>query len=443
KKNCINLNATMSDTKPQDETSIHPHSDWLNLRQLLLAMQNAASEVFPDSTTSSTATETATATAEAAVQSQLLSELTREFPDVDVTALASECNPDAVRRDLLDAAAEADDASNHAALTGLCSFLSPNSLRNPRHQISTLATLRRLRQNSEPLSKAASGFLNNRDRLPAIELLCAHDRASLPVKQFAKPLSPSEMDDLLVTVRVYVPLPDVGGRGVARSFANYLRCSQLILLRARHTLADLKDQICCRQDDVIVGDVSELLSSDNPRQAMSERCSRSRDVYTSSMFHIGLGLYDDCRLPFNRRLSATVLKWLSENSKARQEFGESLTAHTMESTRISSLTLRLGELYLYQHAANCEHIIVFSDVSLKHPATDPEHLPLARFSHGFSSLTFAYRDCQLCRSARAELLISDCDELFDETMCACVDCCRVALLSADGSKRLPFCAFCI
>uniref|UniRef100_A0A1I8IKA7 CUE domain-containing protein n=1 Tax=Macrostomum lignano TaxID=282301 RepID=A0A1I8IKA7_9PLAT len=249
----------MSDTKPQDETSIHPHSDWLNLRQLLLAMQNAASEVFPDSTTSSTATETATATAEAAVQSQLLTELTREFPDVDVTALAAECNPDAVRRDLLDAAAEGDDASNHAPLTGLCSFLSPNSLRNPRHQISTLATLRRLRQNSEPLSKAASGFLNNRDRLPAIELLCAHDRASLPVKQFAKPLSPSEMDDLLVTVRVYVPLPDVGGRGVARSFANYLRCSQLILLQGRHTLADLKDQICCRQDDVIVGDVSELV----------------------------------------------------------------------------------------------------------------------------------------------------------------------------------------
>lgn len=37
---------------------------------------------------------------------------------------------------------------------------------------------------------------------------------------------------------------------------------------------------------------------------------------------------------------------------------------TMETTTMSSLNIRVGRPYVYQHMGNCEHIIMFSDIRL-------------------------------------------------------------------------------
>lgn len=47
-----------------------------------------------------------------------------------------------------------------------------------------------------------------------------------------------------------------------------------------------------------------------------------------------------------------------------------LTTSVMELTKFDDLTLRLGHPYLFMHQADCEHLIVISDIRMFNPKND-------------------------------------------------------------------------
>jgi len=72
-------------------------------------------------------------------------------------------------------------------------------------------------------------------------------------------------------------------------------------------------------------------------------------------------------------------------------------SRSMEGVRISELTLRLGQPYLFQHQGNCEHLLLFSDLRLLNASDEqlPECYPIKVYDTRTEVL------CRACRRVRA------------------------------------------
>ena len=54
-----------------------------------------------------------------------------------------------------------------------------------------------------------------------------------------------------------------------------------------------------------------------------------------------------------------IMDWANEEN--RPGVGP-FSSTSIEDVRFDSLTVRLGQPYLYQHQGDCEHLIIFSDI---------------------------------------------------------------------------------
>ena len=126
-----------------------------------------------------------------------------------------------------------------------------------------------------------------------------------------------------------------------------------------HTLAELRDYIWCAADLNIVG-AQQVDTIQKP-------ATRARDKYKSGMMYIDGTFYVDKRDKNNIDYSEPIRKWAED---PKREVGP-FNVDTMETTRLDSLTLRLGYPYLYVHQGNHEHLMSFVDIRLL-SSTDPQ-----------------------------------------------------------------------
>ncbi|KAF7259508.1 hypothetical protein EG68_02793 [Paragonimus skrjabini miyazakii] len=225
--------------------------------------------------------------------------------------------------------------------------------------------------------------------------------------------------DIFVTVLVNRPacLPNLDIVGQAR----YLIPSQRIVLLGSQTLANLKDAIKCPQDKVWLGDCSDAL--DDPELHIpAER------LYKSAYFFIERTFYDDLRHPGTTSISEPVLKWV----QSKEEFDSSgpYVSSTMDAVNLNDLTIHVGKPYYYVHQGNCEHVIIFSDVSIidREACQSRESFPMLTGRNYIRPLR-----CAACKRLPTRWLASNCGDLLPTDPCPLCDVCiRLLLYDSAG-----------
>lgn len=149
---------------------------------------------------------------------------------------------------------------------------------------------------------------------------------------------------VILTINVYFP-------AVFDKF-NYTRPHMTLLMTGSHTLAELRDAICCISDLQVCGEFSN-----NPDMVPD---FVSKDHYKSAFFFFEGVFYNDMRFPECQDISLTTIEW------AKSRNFPPYTQGTMEDTRLEDLTVKVGFPYLYCHQGDCEHLVIITDVRLIH-----------------------------------------------------------------------------
>lgn len=120
---------------------------------------------------------------------------------------------------------------------------------------------------------------------------------------------------------------------------------------------------------------------------------------------------------------ASVEKWAK-----KLEIGD-FSTKTMEETKFSDLTIRLGFPYLYTHKDNCEHLLVFSDVRLCFPQIEEAFFPRCTASEPIKMVK-----CQMCSIYHAKWLVLDNNRLPSTRFYFCNTCFREFNFDSKGDK---------
>ncbi|XP_070835649.1 snRNA-activating protein complex subunit 3 [Chaetodon trifascialis] len=308
------------------------------------------------------------------------------------------------------------DAETMADLKSICSL---DSLRcHPEDQQPdanvvppdpTLKTLvqRKMRQDD----KAALKITKNRHDLYAGEL----ERITVG----RKPESVADMipeGELILTINVYYP-------AVIEKFS-YIRPHMTLLMTGSHSLAELRDAICCVSDLQVCGEFSTT-----PDMAPG---FISKDHFKSAFFFFEGVFYNDTRFPECQDISATTIEW----AKARNF--PPYSQAKMEDTRFVDLTAKVGFPYLYCHQGDCEHLVIITDVRLAHKndCLDKKLYPLLTHKH-----RVATQKCAVCHVFIGRWFTTN-DQFAPSDPCLfCDKCFRMLHYDAQGNKLGDFLAY--
>lgn len=156
-------------------------------------------------------------------------------------------------------------------------------------------------------------------------------------------------------------------------------------------------------------------------------------MYPSSFIFIENTFYNDFRRPDAIDYSQVVQQWAEKYKVATFE-----TAH-MHNTKLSELKIRLGYPYLYQHQADCEHVIVFTDTRLL-KATDF----LAKQDYPFykSIARYSSKLCMICGLGTARWICVGSTRMPCDNTFLCQDCCLsynyIDRVKVDDVKIYPY-----
>ncbi|TMS23346.1 snRNA-activating protein complex subunit 3 [Larimichthys crocea] len=150
--------------------------------------------------------------------------------------------------------------------------------------------------------------------------------------------------EIVLTINVYYPITS---ERISTS-----RPHMSLLMTGSHSLAELRDAICCVSDLQVCGEFSNT-----PDLAPD---FISKDLFKSSFFFFEGVFYNDMRFPECQDISKTTIEW----AKARNY--PAYTQAKMEDTRFVDLTIKVGFPYLYCHQGDCEHLVIITDIRLTH-----------------------------------------------------------------------------
>ncbi|XP_076583508.1 snRNA-activating protein complex subunit 3 [Chaetodon auriga] len=308
------------------------------------------------------------------------------------------------------------DAETMADLKSICSL---DSLRcHPEDQQPdadvvppdpTLKTLveRKKRQDD----KAALKITKNRHDLYADEL----ERLTVG----RNPESVADMipeGELILTINVYYPT-------LIEKYS-YIRPHTTLLMTGSHSLAELRDAICCVSDLQVCGEFSNT-----PDMAPG---FISKDHFKSAFFFFEGVFYNDMRFPECQDISATTIEW----TKARNF--PPYSQAKMEDTRFVDLTAKVGFPYLYCHQGDCEHLVIITDVRLAHKndCLDKKLYPLLMHKH-----RVATQKCAVCHVFIGRWFTTN-DQFAPSDPCLfCDKCFRMLHYDAQGNKLGDFLAY--
>ncbi|KAM3622871.1 uncharacterized protein V6R79_004167 [Siganus canaliculatus] len=273
-------------------------------------------------------------------------------------------------------------------------------------------TLRTLQQRKKRQDyKATLKIAKNRHDLYADEL----ERAACA----RKPDTVADMiseGELILTINIYYPAK-------MEKFL-YVRPHMTLVMTGSHTLAELRDAICCVSDLQVCGEFSNT-----PDMAPD---FISRDHFKSAFFYFEGTFYNDMRFPECQDISITTIEW------AKTRNFPSFTQAKMEDTRFSDLTIKVGFPYLYCHQGDCEHLVIITDIRLAHKndCLDKKLYPL--LMHKNRVIT---QKCAVCHVFIGRWFTTN-DQLAPSDPCLfCDKCFRMLHYDAKGNKLGEFLAY--
>ncbi|KAM7394377.1 hypothetical protein PAMP_021184 [Pampus punctatissimus] len=222
--------------------------------------------------------------------------------------------------------------------------------------------------------------------------------------------------EVIVTVNVYYP-------AIFKKF-NYVRPHMTLLMTGSHSLADLRDAICCVSDLQVCGEFSNT-----PDMAPD---FISKDHYKSAFFFFEGVFYNDMRFPECQDISMTTIEW------AKSHNFPDYTQAKMEETQLVDLKVKVGFPYLYCHQGDCEHLVIITDVRLVHKndCLDKKLYPLLTHKHRFLT-----QKCAVCHVFIGRWLTTN-DQFAPSVPCLfCDKCFRMLHYDAEGNKLGDFLAY--
>ncbi|XP_044203034.1 snRNA-activating protein complex subunit 3 [Thunnus albacares] len=222
--------------------------------------------------------------------------------------------------------------------------------------------------------------------------------------------------EVILTINVYYP-------AIFKRFT-YVRPHMTLLMTGSHSLADLRDAICCVSDLQVCGEFSTT-----PDMAPD---FISKDHFKSAFFFFEGVFYNDMRFPECQDISMTTIEW----AKARNF--PPYTQAKMEETRLVDLRVKVGFPYLYCHQGDCEHLVIITDVRLAHKndCLDKKLYPL--LTHKHRVLT---QKCSVCHVYIGRWITTN-DQFAPSVPCLfCDKCFRMLHYDASGNKLGDFFAY--
>ncbi|XP_071768551.1 snRNA-activating protein complex subunit 3 [Centroberyx gerrardi] len=222
--------------------------------------------------------------------------------------------------------------------------------------------------------------------------------------------------ELILTINIYYP-------SIFKRF-KYVRPHMTLMMTGSHSLADLRDGICCVSDLQVCGEFSNT-----PDMAPD---FISKDHYKSAFFFFEGVFYNDMRFPECQDISMTTIEWAkSRNFPSYQQA-------KMEDTRFADLKVKVGFPYLYCHQGDCEHLVIITDVRLSHKndCLDRKLYPLLTHKH-----RVATRRCYVCHVFIGRWLTTN-DRFAPSDPCLfCDKCFQMLHYDAHGNKLGDFLAY--
>ncbi|KAM4595026.1 snRNA-activating protein complex subunit 3 [Fundulus diaphanus] len=302
-----------------------------------------------------------------------------------------------------------------AELRAVCSVDSlrchPEDQEPDKEVLPPSPTLKTLIHRKKLTEKKSQKSFRNRHELYAGEL----DRQTVGMVPETKADMLPE-GEVIVTINIYFPI-NLGK-------FNGIRPRMTLLLTGSHTLADLRDAICCVSDLQVCGEFSS--TPDIVPDFIS------KDLFKSAFFFFEGVFYNDMRYPECQDISSTTMEW------AKSHNYPSFSQAKMEDTRFVDLTVKLGFPYLYCHQGDCEHPVIITDVRLVHKSDclDKRLYPL--LIHKNRSLS---QKCAVCHVFIGRWYTTQ-DKFAPSDPCLfCDKCFRMLHYDKDGKKLGEFLAY--
>ncbi|XP_013863228.1 snRNA-activating protein complex subunit 3 isoform X2 [Austrofundulus limnaeus] len=222
--------------------------------------------------------------------------------------------------------------------------------------------------------------------------------------------------EVILTINIYYP-------AVYEKF-NYVRPHMTLLMTGSHSLAELRDGICCVSDLQVCGEFSKT-----PNTALH---FISQDHFKSAFFFFEGVFYNDMRFAECQDISMTTIEW------AKAHNFPTFRQAKMEDTRFVDLRVKVGFPYLYCHQGDCEHLVIITDVRLVHKndCLDKKLYPL--LTHKHRSLT---QKCAICHVFIGRWYTTN-DEFAPSDPCLfCEKCFLMLHYDHEGNKLGEFLAF--
>ncbi|KAA8594713.1 snRNA-activating protein complex subunit 3 [Etheostoma spectabile] len=304
-------------------------------------------------------------------------------------------------------------------MTDLKSICSPDSLRchpedeQPETEVvppdSTLRTLAQRKKKQD--YRASLKITKNRHDLYADEL----ERLTVG----RKPEAVADMvpeGEVILTINIYYPA----------TYEKFIYCRPHItlLMTGSHSLAELRDAICCVSDLQVCGEFS------NTPDIVPDFISK--DHYKSAFFFFEGVFYNDMRYPECQDMSMTTIEW------AKAHKFPPYSQAKMEDTRFLDLKVKVGFPYLYCHQGDCEHLVIITDVRLSHQmdCLDKKLYPL--LTHKNRLIT---QKCAVCHVFIGRWFTTN-DQFAPSDPCLfCDKCFRMLHYDAQGNKLGDFLAY--
>ncbi|XP_029012902.1 snRNA-activating protein complex subunit 3 [Betta splendens] len=274
---------------------------------------------------------------------------------------------------------------------------------------STLKTLVQRKKKQD--YSATLKFFKNRHELYADEL----ERLTVG----KKPESMTDMvpeGELILTINVYYP--------ASYERFCYVRPHMTLLLTGSHSLAELRDAICCVSDLQVCGEFSNT-----PDMAPD---FISKDHFKSAFFFFEGVFYNDMRFPECQDISMTTIEW------AKTRNFPPYSQAKMEETLFADLKIKVGFPYLYCHQGDCEHLVIITDIRLVHKGDciDKRLYPLLIHKHRIVT-----QKCAVCHVFIGRWFTTN-DEFAPSDPCLfCDKCFRMLHYDAEGNKLGDFLAY--
>ncbi|XP_034543817.1 snRNA-activating protein complex subunit 3 isoform X3 [Notolabrus celidotus] len=222
--------------------------------------------------------------------------------------------------------------------------------------------------------------------------------------------------DLILTINVYYP-------AVTDKYRN-VRPHMTLLMTSSHSLAELKDAICCVSDLQVCGEFS------NTPDIVPDFISK--DHFKSAFFFFEGVFYNDMRFPECQDISMTTIEW------AKTHNFPSYSQAKMEDTRFADLKVKVGFPYLYCHQGDCEHLVIITDIRLTHAndCLDKKLYPLLTHKHRVVT-----KKCAVCHVYIGRWFTTN-DKVAPSDPCLfCDKCFRMLHYDAQGNKLGDFLAY--